>query len=301
MKWSFASMGLLAAGLVGVVIILLFQNLTINNEEDYYLLKEILEASMTESVDLAYYRDTGHLKIVQEKLVENFTRRFAESANILNTQNYSIEFYNIMEKPPKASVRIVTDIGEYTIYGNHLDPEEFAVANTLDGILEIDEIPEDIEKKDECYTTIYYTSQPYAGPGSGVYRQENGNGTAIKKPNLPGDWEAIDIRYLGVIATEEEMNYYNRDEWFVYQTGGWEVEETVDGSPLANYIMTDIVVDRLELFPAEGDGLPKFYWQATFNCSNPVDAYATNGTIQTVCPFGIQFEVQWYNKECKQQ
>ena len=74
MKWSFASVGLVAAGLVGVVIILLFQNLTVNNEEDYYLLKEILEASMIDSVDLAYYRDTGKLKIVQEKLVENFTR-----------------------------------------------------------------------------------------------------------------------------------------------------------------------------------------------------------------------------------
>lgn len=303
MKWSFASVGLVAAGLVGVVIILLFQNLTVNNEEDYYLLKEILEASMIDSVDLAYYRDTGKLKIVQEKLVENFTRRFAESANVLNTQNYSIEFYNVMEKPPKASVRIVTDIGEYTIYGNHLDPEEYSVANTLDGILEIEELPEDIEKKDECYHTIFYTTQPYVAQGSGVYRQEGGNGTQLKKPNLPGDWEAINIRYLGIITTEEELSLYNRDEWYVYQEGGWEAIGTEDGSPLANHITTDINVERLELIPAEGDGLPRFYWQATYSCTNGIRLLTSEHGLTDAksCPMGIQFEVDWYNKECEQQ
>ena len=117
--------------------------------------------------------------------------------------------------------------------------------------------------------------------------------------------EDVDKVYRELMSVPYEQSNYRvngdiaaglRAHTTVYYT-----EETVDGSPLANYIMTDIVVDRLELFPAEGDGLPRFYWQATFNCSNPVDAYATNGTIQTVCPFGIQFEVQWYNKECEQQ
>ena len=61
MKWTFASAGLVAAGMVGVVIILLFQNLTVNNEEDYYLLKEMTEAAMIDSIDLAYYRDSGKL------------------------------------------------------------------------------------------------------------------------------------------------------------------------------------------------------------------------------------------------
>ena len=40
MKWSFASVGLIVFGLIGLAIIILFQNITTNNENDYYLLKE---------------------------------------------------------------------------------------------------------------------------------------------------------------------------------------------------------------------------------------------------------------------
>ena len=58
MKWSFAQVGLVAAGLCGIVIIILFQRITTNNEQDYYLLREVTEAAMLDSIDLAYYRDT---------------------------------------------------------------------------------------------------------------------------------------------------------------------------------------------------------------------------------------------------
>ena len=39
MKWSFASVGLIVLGLVGLSIIILYQNITTNNENDYNLLK----------------------------------------------------------------------------------------------------------------------------------------------------------------------------------------------------------------------------------------------------------------------
>ena len=35
MKWSFASVGLIVFGLIGLTIIILFQNITTNNENDY--------------------------------------------------------------------------------------------------------------------------------------------------------------------------------------------------------------------------------------------------------------------------
>ena len=56
-------------GIVGLFIIVLFIQLTVNSDEEYYLLKEVTEASMVDAIDLAYYRQTGDLKIVKEKFV----------------------------------------------------------------------------------------------------------------------------------------------------------------------------------------------------------------------------------------
>lgn len=132
MKWSFATIGIIFLGLIGVAIIFLFQNVTTNNENDYYLLKEVTEAAMLESIDIPYYRETGDLKIVTEKFVENFTRRFAEST-LFVTNDYTINFYDIIETPPKVSIIINTDLGEYNINGNS---DEYGIANKLDAILE---------------------------------------------------------------------------------------------------------------------------------------------------------------------
>ena len=133
MKWSFAQVGLVAAGLCGIVIIILFQRITTNNEQDYYLLREVTEAAMLDSIDLSYYRDTGEVKIVQEKFVENFTRRFSESVNYTST-GYTITFYDIIESPPKASIIINNGIGSVQVY--HTDEQDFSIQNKLDGILE---------------------------------------------------------------------------------------------------------------------------------------------------------------------
>lgn len=132
MKWSFASVGLIMLGLIGVAVIILFQQITTNNENDYYLLKEVTEAAMIDAIDISYYRETGNLKIVKEKFVENFTRRFAEST-IFVTNDYKIKFYDIIETPPKVSVVVNTGLGEYTINGNS---DEYNIANKLDAILE---------------------------------------------------------------------------------------------------------------------------------------------------------------------
>lgn len=132
MKWSFASVGLIVMGLIGVTIIMLFQNITTNNENDYYLLKEVTEASMIDAIDMQYYRETGELKITKDKFVESFTRRFAESTIFVNS-DYTINYFDIMEEPPKVTVSINTGIGEYTIYQ---DTSDYNVYNTLSAILE---------------------------------------------------------------------------------------------------------------------------------------------------------------------
>lgn len=132
MKWSIVTVGVMILGIIGVSIILLFQQLTTTNENDYYLLKEITEAAMVDSIDISYYRETGNLKIVREKFVENFTRRFAESTLIIGTK-YTIKFFDVMEEPPKVSVRIDTGIDNYKIYNTSGD---YKVLNQLTGIFE---------------------------------------------------------------------------------------------------------------------------------------------------------------------
>lgn len=132
MKWSFYSAGMIMFGLVGFGIIFLFVQLTVNSDEEYYLLKEVTEASMIDSIDYAYFRDTGELKIVKEKFVESFFRRFSASTN-LNADGYDVKIYNVVESPPKVSIEITSELGEKTIFDS---TDEYGVINDLDAILE---------------------------------------------------------------------------------------------------------------------------------------------------------------------
>ena len=132
MKWSFYSAGMIMFGLVGFAIIFLFVQLTVNSDEEYYLLKEVTEASMYDAIDLAYYRESGELKIIKEKFTESFLRRFSESTN-LNAEEYDIKIYNVVESPPKVSVEITSKLGEKTFFNS---TDSYAVINDLDAILE---------------------------------------------------------------------------------------------------------------------------------------------------------------------
>ncbi len=135
MKWSFYNVGMIMFGLVGLAIIVLFIQLTVNSDEEYYLLKEVTEASMIDSIDIAYYRKTGNLKIVKEKFAESFFRRFAQSTNV-NANSYDIKISNIVESPPKVSVEITSNLGERTMYNT--DPQDYSVYSDLDAILEFE-------------------------------------------------------------------------------------------------------------------------------------------------------------------
>lgn len=143
MKWSFASVGLIMLGLFGIIIIMLFNDITVSNEQDYYTLKYATEAAMLESVDIAYYRMTGQIKICQEKFVENFTRRFVETSTF-GEGNYGIEFYQILEYPPKVSLRIYDKTSGYNIYTytNDVETTQTNIVNELSAILDSYEIKE---------------------------------------------------------------------------------------------------------------------------------------------------------------
>lgn len=131
MKNAFWAYWLILLGIVIVVIMLLVQNLTTSNTQDYYLIKEITEASMIDAVDYSYYRTYGEIKINKEKFYESFIRRFSENA-ALNT-TYTVSFYGVYEAPPKASVEIKSKSNTFNIVGSQTT---FDMVERIDAILE---------------------------------------------------------------------------------------------------------------------------------------------------------------------
>ena len=113
MKQAFWAYAVVAFGVVIVIIMLFIQRMTITTEENYYLEKEILESSMIDAVDYGTYRTTGKIVMSEQKFVEVFIRRFAES--VTNNKTYQLNFYDIKEEPPKATVRIRTSAGATNI------------------------------------------------------------------------------------------------------------------------------------------------------------------------------------------
>lgn len=133
MKESIWGYWIVILGISIMSVMILLQSYTTTSEQDYYLIKSVMEASMYEAVDYGYYRDKGQLKMNAEKFVENFVRRFAETVNINKT--YDITFYDIYEMPPAASVSVTT-VTEQTNGGfNQGATESQMVSNRLTGIL----------------------------------------------------------------------------------------------------------------------------------------------------------------------
>lgn len=135
MKWSFSALGLIVMGLFGFMILMLFSEITISNEQDYYSIKEVTESAMIESIDIAYYRLTGKIKISREKFVENFSKRFVKNSTY-GDGNYDIIFYSIREDPPKVSIGIIDSTQTYNIYTETLDPTIIDVVNKITAILD---------------------------------------------------------------------------------------------------------------------------------------------------------------------
>ena len=165
MKYGYAGISMIFFGIMGLVIILMFEFITVDNESEYYSLKEALKASMIESVDLACYRNNngvtatisqtsdvngeiiepvddndflhgcdGNIKISEQKLVENFTKRFAASVNG-DVDGYTIQFYDIIESPPKVSVIVRSTNSSFSSIVKN-NNGEIHIVNDLTGILE---------------------------------------------------------------------------------------------------------------------------------------------------------------------
>ncbi len=124
---------LISLGIFVFVIMMLLQSFTTTNTQDYYLIKEVTDASLVDAVDYAYYRVNGIVKINREKFVENFVRRFSETVTLGKT--YKVDFYELYELPPKVSVKVSSTSDTYYING---DSTQFDVVNKIDAIIEMD-------------------------------------------------------------------------------------------------------------------------------------------------------------------
>ncbi len=132
MKEVYWGYWLIVLGVFITVVMMMISNVTTSSTQDYYLIKEITEASMFDAVDLAYYRENQELKINQEKFVESFIRRFSENVSISKT--YHVAFYDLKEIPPKVSVKVSSKSSVFTISG---DSKSFDLVDKVDGILEL--------------------------------------------------------------------------------------------------------------------------------------------------------------------
>ncbi len=133
MKESMWGYWIVILGISIFALMMLLQNYTTTSEQDYYLMKEVMEASMYDAVDYGYYRETGKLTMNTEKFVENFIRRFADSVNI--NKNYKLDFYQIYEEPPAASVKITTRTNDTNFGDSNKSTDEEEIVNRLTGIL----------------------------------------------------------------------------------------------------------------------------------------------------------------------
>ena len=124
---------LIVLGLFIIVVMMLLQNYTTTSEQDQYLLREVTEAAMVDAVDWAHYRKYGEVRIIKEKFVEVFVRRFSETVNI--NKKYNLKFYDIYEAPPKVSVKVTTVTDSYNIMGDA--NTNLQVVNKIDSVLEV--------------------------------------------------------------------------------------------------------------------------------------------------------------------
>ena len=172
-------------GIVGVILINIFGNITTTNQQDYTLIKNTVEAAMFDSIDKASYRAgfylcikpgvditretveftsknnydlvlnttnlnidsvsknysrcdylVGEVKLNADVFVESFLRRFAESVN--NNKSYQVTIQEVIEYPPKVSVRIDT-YNTYNSTGSttlEFDEGDFNIRNQVDAIFE---------------------------------------------------------------------------------------------------------------------------------------------------------------------
>ena len=199
MKAAMWGIGLIVVGILGIVLVNLFGNITVTNQFNYTTMKNAVQAAMLDSLDIAHYRagfclcttdgsainteskrsftdkseyefrdivndkcvnqynETmnnctilyGEYRLDPDKFEKTFQERFETVKN--NNKTYEYEIKEIIEYPPKVSVRVIS-------HDEELLPTDkgdgYNIVNQLDAIIETNgEINIEISKDDPiaCY------------------------------------------------------------------------------------------------------------------------------------------------------
>lgn len=166
MKESYWGYWLIILGIFIVVVMLLTNDATTTNTQDYYQLKEVANSALYDSIDYSYYTQTRQIRILKEVFVENFLRRFAETVSV--TDSYDISFYDLYESPPKVSVKVATKTAGF-IVGRDTDNSvtkdkdgnvttnavtDLDVVNSIDLIIEFNPGPGAVPKPGETSFSV---------------------------------------------------------------------------------------------------------------------------------------------------
>lgn len=227
MKESMWGYYLILLGIMVSTVMILMSNMVTSNQQDYYLLKEVTNASMHDSVDWSYYKKYGEMRINTEKFVEVFVRRFAETVSKTNT--YKLDFYSIYENPPSVSIRVTTNTGDFHIAG---DTTNVDVINTYDAILEsnnnafVDDdnfvfysIPYEECKKEDQYKEI--NGKKYCAVTNKVPLNFSSNSKAMKviekkitaqdKKFDVSKVKILDVHFLNTLSKNDDYEKYKEN------------------------------------------------------------------------------------------
>ena len=291
MKYGFAGIAVIIAGLLSLMGIYSVLDGTMINEENYTGLKEAMEGAMYDSVDIDYYQKTGELKIIREKFVENFTRRFAETVKY-GRNGYVIEFYDIIESPPKASIIIKGRSGEFKMTLDSDDVLQYDITNRLDAILKYN------GKHMYTYEKVAFTDyEKY---------QNNGNklsGIKAKNIRLPEELkvayniadahegearticDVVNIEYVSSLNPQDSFEAY---KVFYNEKNNW----YFNTNELMSNILDPASLEAEDF--CEIEIVDKFDFNKTSKILNPVEvSYATNCMRNNNYISGYKYRVTW--------
>ena len=151
MKEAYWGYWFIMLGVFIIAVMMFTQDATTSTTQDYYQLKEVANSAIYDSIDYAYYSQTKQVRMLKEVFVENFIRRFSETAALTDT--YQIDFFDLYESPPKVSIKVTSATGDHNVGRQNTAVD---VVNSIDIVVEFN-------------PTITDSCPPEARPGDPAY------------------------------------------------------------------------------------------------------------------------------------
>lgn len=293
MRWSYSIVAVIILGLFSLFILFLFEEATVANEQDYYNLKETTEAAMYEAVDVAYYRDTGNIKIIQEKFIESFLRRFAQNQKL---DNYNVQFYDVMEEPAKVTIKVSNDTDSYNIYGSR---SQVRVVNKLSAILDTPDDEFFSNESDSCTRTRVIYSAPWGEPTpngsskhySGSFELNDWNGYKATSITYVGSWRTSIGSNNNILVASKLMDTYESTKSDVFKSYS---DSNYNGVVRSNFQVGAFANISNMNTAVSGNNVTMSF---DYSCDVSMGAIV-NGQEKEICMLGAMYRVEYKKDNC---